>query len=57
LNDATGPISVYADAFTYAANAAGDMLSTNDGYTFEIVEADSACDGTAAGTAAQSLID
>ncbi len=57
LNDATGPISVYADAFTYAANAAGDMLSTNDGYTFEIVEADSACDGTAAGTAAQSLVD
>ena len=57
LNDATGPISVYADAFTYAANAAGDMLSTNDGYSFEIVEADSACDGTAAGTAAQTLVD
>jgi branched-chain amino acid transport system substrate-binding protein len=57
LNDATGPISVYAEAFTYAANAAGDMLSTNDGYSFEIVEADSACDGTAAGTAAQTLVD
>ena len=57
LNDATGPISVYAEAFTYAANAAGEMLSMTDGYTFEIVEADSACDGTAAGTAAQSLVD
>mgnify|MGYP001327343284 FL=1 len=57
LNDATGPISVYADAFTYAANAAGEMLSMTDGYTFEIVEADSACDGTAAGTAAQTLVD
>ena len=41
LNDATGPISVYAEAFTYAANAAGEMLSMTDGYTFEIVEADS----------------
>ena len=57
LNDATGPISVYAEAFTYAANAAGEMLSMTDGYTFEIVEADSACDGTAAGTAAQTLVD
>ena len=44
LNDATGPISVYAEAFTFAANAAADMLSmANDGYTFEIVEADSGC--------------
>jgi branched-chain amino acid transport system substrate-binding protein len=57
LNDATGPISVYAEAFTFAANAAGDALSMTDGYTFEIVEADSACDGTAAGTAAQTLVD
>ena len=57
LNDATGPIAVYAEAFTFAANAAGDALSMNDGYTFEIVEADSACDGTAAATAAQTLVD
>ena len=57
LNDATGPIAVYAEAFTFAANAAGDALSMTDGYTFEIVEADSACDGTAAATAAQTLVD
>ena len=57
LNDATGPISVYAEAFTFAANAAGDALSMTDGYTFEIVEADSACDGQLAGTAAQTLVD
>ena len=57
LNDATGPISVYAEAFTFAANAAADMLSANDGYTFEIVEADSGCSGDLGGTAAQTLVD
>ena len=58
LNDATGPISVYAEAFTFSAQAAADMLSMdNDGYTFEVVEADSACDGTAATAAAQTLVD
>jgi branched-chain amino acid transport system substrate-binding protein len=57
LNDATGPISVYADAFTFAANAAGDMLSMNEGYTFEIVEADSGCSGDTATSAAQTLVD
>ena len=58
LNDATGPISVYAGGFTFASTtAASTLTAANDGYTFEIVEADSACDGQAAGTAAQSLID
>ena len=57
LNDATGPISVYAEAFTFAANAAADTLSDNDGYTFEIVEADSGCSGDLGGTAAQTLVD
>ena len=57
LNDATGPISVYAEAFTFAANAAADTLSANDGYTFEIVEADSGCSGDLGGTAAQTLVD
>ncbi len=57
LNDATGPISVYAEAFTYAANAAGDMLSMSDGYAFEIVEADSGCSGDLGGAAAQTLVD
>ncbi len=58
LNDATGPISVYAGGFTFSAAAAASTLTAaNDGYTFEIVEADSACDGQAAATAAQSLVD
>ena len=57
LNDATGPISVYAEAFTFAANAAADTLSANGGYTFEIVEADSGCSGDLGGTAAQTLVD
>ncbi|MDC3281903.1 ABC transporter substrate-binding protein [Euryarchaeota archaeon] len=58
LNDATGPISVYAGGFTFAAaTAAADLSANNDGYTFEIVEVDSGCDGTTAGTAAQTLVD
>jgi len=58
LNDATGPISVYAGGFTFASTTAATTLTAaNDGYTFEIVEADSACDGQAAATAAQTLID
>ena len=58
LNDATGPISVYAGGFTFAAAAAAaDLSANNDGYTFEIVEVDSGCDGTTAGTAAQTLVD
>jgi branched-chain amino acid transport system substrate-binding protein len=58
LNDATGPIAVYAEAFTFSEEAAAASLSAaHDGYTFEIVEADSACDGQAAQTAAQSLVD
>ena len=58
LNDATGPISVYAGGFTFASTtAAATLTAANDGYTFEIVEADSACDGQAAATAAQALVD
>ena len=58
LNDATGPISVYAGGFTFASTtAAATLTAANDGYSFEIVEADSACDGQAAATAAQALVD
>ena len=58
LNDATGPISVYAGGFTFASTtAAATLTAANDGYVFEVVEADSACDGQAAATAAQSLVD
>ena len=58
LNPLTGPIDVYAPAFTDAADLAIDDL--NDGqtdYHFSIVEQDSGCDGTTAGTAAQALVD
>lgn len=58
LNDATGPIAQFAAPFTYAWGAAMDDLNAmGDDYVFEIIEADSGCDGTMAGTAAQSLVD
>ena len=58
LNDASGPISQFAAPFTFAWGAAMDDLNAmGDDYIFEVIEADSACDGTAAGTAAQSLLD
>jgi len=58
LNDATGPIAVYSSGFTSAALLAIDHL--NDGqtnYHFTLIEQDSACDGTTAATAAQTLVD
>ena len=58
LNDATGPIAQFAAPFTFAWGAAMDDLNAmGDNYVFEIIEADSGCDGTMAGTAAQSLVD
>ena len=58
LNDASGPISQFAAPFTFAWGAAmADLNAMGDDYIFEVIEADSACDGTAAGTAAQSLLD
>ena len=58
LNDATGPIAVYAGAFTYSANAAATQASADhDGFAFEIVEADSGCSGDLGATAAQTLVD
>ena len=58
LNPMTGPIAVYAPAFTDAAELAIDNL--NDGqtdYHFSLVEQDSGCDGTIAASAAQTLVD
>ena len=58
LNPITGPIAVYAPAFTDAAQLAIDHL--NDGqedYVFSLVEGDSGCDGTTAASAAQTLVD
>ena len=66
LNDATGPIAQFGPAFTFAWGEAQDDLNamapvtmgdTTKQIYFDIIEADSGCDGTAAGTAAQSLVD
>ena len=58
LNDATGPIAQFAAPFTYAWGVAMDDLNAmGDDYVFEVIEADSGCDGQTAATAAQSLID
>ena len=58
LNDATGPISQFADPFTYAWGAAmADLNAMGDDYVFEVIEADSGCNGETAQAAAQSLID
>lgn len=56
LNPSTGPIAVYAPPFTWAAQAAIDDLNAMGG-DFELIEADSGCDGTVAAAAAQSLVD
>ena len=56
LNPMTGPIAVYAPPFTVAAQMAIDDLNAMGG-NFELVEADSGCDGQIAATAAQALVD
>ena len=57
LSDETGPISVYGAAFEAAAEIAEDHINAMQSqYTFEIVMADSGCDGSIAQTAAQSLV-
>ena len=58
LNDASGPISQFAAPFTFAWTAAmNDLNAMGDDYVFEVIEADSGCDGTMAQAAAQSLAD
>jgi branched-chain amino acid transport system substrate-binding protein len=58
LNDATGPISQFAAPFTYAWGAAmADLNAMGDDYVFEVIEADSGCNGETATAAAQSLAD
>mgnify|MGYP000939606373 CR=1 FL=1 len=56
LNPMTGPIAMYAEAFTDAAELAIDHLNEgqND-YYFILVEADSGCSGTTASSAATAL--
>ena len=58
LNDATGPINQFAAPFTFAWGAAMDDLNAmGDDYVFEVIEADSGCNGETATAAAQSLLD
>ncbi len=59
LSPQTGPIAVYAAGFEDAAAVAIDQLNLKDptNWAFELVVADSGCDGTTAATSAQALID
>jgi branched-chain amino acid transport system substrate-binding protein len=60
FNPMTGPIAVYAPGFGVAANVALGMMNIagwGSGLQFEMVMADSGCDGTAAAAAAQTLVD
>jgi branched-chain amino acid transport system substrate-binding protein len=58
LSPQTGPIAVYAPGFEDAANLAVKHLNESQKYyTFELIVADSGCDGTQAATSAQSLVD
>ncbi len=53
----TGPIAVYAPGFSAAGDIAEDHINAMQSqYNFEIVVADSACDGSTASSAAQSLV-
>ena len=58
LTPQTGPLAVYSAGFEDAAAVAiSELNSSQSAYNYELVVADSACDGTQAATAAQSLID
>ena len=57
LNPISGPISQFAPPFTFAGNEAISDLNANDGYSFELIELDTGCDGTVAATSAQTLVD
>jgi branched-chain amino acid transport system substrate-binding protein len=60
MNPLTGPLAQDAAGFTYGAEEAINDLNemyADWGYTFELVEVDSGCDGTTAAAAAQTLVD
>ena len=58
LSPQTGPLAVYSAGFEDAAVVAIDNLNASQSvYAYELIVADSACDGTQAATAAQSLVD
>jgi len=58
LNPITGPLEPDAAGFSWGAKEAiKDLNAAHPTYNFELVEVDSGCDGTVAGTAAQTLVD
>ena len=58
LNPLTGPLAQDAAGFTYGATEAiTDLNAMQSDVSFELVEADSGCDGTAAAAAAQTVLD
>ncbi len=58
MYDSTGGIANFAPGFEYATGAAINALNAmGDDYVFELVYGDTGCDGTTAGTSAQSLVD
>ena len=58
LNPITGPLEPDAAGFSWGAKEAiKDLNAAHSTYNFELVEVDSGCDGTVAGTAAQTLVD
>ncbi|MBL6733833.1 MAG: ABC transporter substrate-binding protein, partial [Candidatus Poseidonia sp.] len=58
LNPLTGPLAQDAAGFTYGATEAiTDLNAMQSDVTFELVEADSGCDGTAGAAAAQTVLD
>jgi branched-chain amino acid transport system substrate-binding protein len=58
LNPLTGPLEPDAPGFAWAANEAiADLNAASTTHTYELVEVDSACDGTPAAAGAQTLID
>ena len=58
MYDSTGGIANFAPGFDYATGAAINALNAmGDDYVFELVYGDTGCDGTTAGTSAQSLVD
>jgi len=58
LNPLTGPLAQDAAGFTYGATEAiTDLNAMQSNIVFELVEADSGCDGTVGAAAAQTVLD
>ena len=58
LSPRTGPISVFSEQYEAAANLAVTVLNSSQAqYRFELVIADSGCDGSKAAISARDLID